>query len=255
MQVCQDLLNQYEAEGDCFQDHIITSDVVSHYELESKQQSMERQHVNSTLKKKFKMQSLVSKVMRAISCDRKGAVLLNFMEPEQTINSDHYVARWRFKVAVRPEKNTTFLLQCNNARPHISLKTIKHTVSLGCTVLPYPLYSLDLVPSDFHLIRPMKDGLCGQPFPCNGSCVIVGHLYWCRLLQPQRAGSCSPLMIMYIYWWWLCWKIVFCSWEFALSNNVIVLFVSVVVSMETSRRHYFQSKLHNKIEHTITSVW
>ena len=29
-----------------------------------------------------------------------------------------------------------------------------------------------------------------------------------------------------------CWKIVFCSWEFALSNSVIVLFVSAVVSIE-----------------------
>ena len=43
---------------------------------------------------------------------------------------------------------------------------------------------------------------------------------------------------------WLCWKIVFCSWEFALSNSVIVLFVPVVVSMEISRRHYFWNNLH-----------
>ena len=31
----------------------------------------------------------------------------------------------------------------------------------------------------------------------------------------------------------------FCSWEFALSNSVTVLFVSVAVSMEIHRRHYF----------------
>ena len=31
--------------------------------------------------------------------------------------------------------------------------------------------------------------------------------------------------------------------EFALSNSVIVLIVSVVVSMEINRRQYFQSKL------------
>jgi len=37
---------------------------------------------------------------------------------------------------------------------------------------------------------------------------------------------------------------VFCSWEFALSNSVIVLFVSVEVSMEINRRHYFQDNLH-----------
>ena len=33
----------------------------------------------------------------------------------------------------------------------------------------------------------------------------------------------------------------FCSYEFALSNSVIVFFVSIVVSMEINRRHYFRS--------------
>jgi len=32
--------------------------------------------------------------------------------------------------------------------------------------------------------------------------------------------------------------------EFALSNSVIVLIVSVVVSMEINRMHYFWSNLH-----------
>jgi len=43
MQVCQDLLNQYKAEGDIFLDCIITGDETwcHHYEPESKQQSME----------------------------------------------------------------------------------------------------------------------------------------------------------------------------------------------------------------------
>ena len=42
MYVCQDLLNQYEAEGDSFLDHIITGDEMwcHHYKPESKWQSM-----------------------------------------------------------------------------------------------------------------------------------------------------------------------------------------------------------------------
>ena len=39
----------------------------------------------------------------------------------------------------------------------------------------------------------------------------------------------------------LCWKIWFCSWEFALSNSVILLYVSVVVPMEINRKNYFWS--------------
>ena len=37
-------------------------------------------------------------------------------------------------------------------------------------------------------------------------------------------------------WYWLCWKIVLCSWEFALSS-VIVVFEVVVVSIVINRRH------------------
>ena len=53
MQVCQELLNQYEAEGDSLLDRIITGDETwcHHYELKSKQQYMEWRHVNSPSKK------------------------------------------------------------------------------------------------------------------------------------------------------------------------------------------------------------
>jgi hypothetical protein len=55
MQVCQDLLNQYKAEGDSFLDRIITGGKMwcHQYEPESKRQSMEWRHVNSPSKKKF----------------------------------------------------------------------------------------------------------------------------------------------------------------------------------------------------------
>jgi len=47
------------------------------------------------------------------------------------------------------------------------MKTMEHTANLGWTVLPHLPYSLDLVPSDFHLFGPIKDRLCGQHFPSN----------------------------------------------------------------------------------------
>ena len=49
----------------------------------------------------------------------------------------------------------------------------------------------------------------------------------------------SSLAKMHSWEWWLFWQILFCTWEFALSNSVIVLFVDVVVSMEINRRHFF----------------
>jgi len=72
-----------------------------------------------------------------------------------------------------------------------------------------------------------------------------GHFCWCRLLQAWHAGSCLLLMKTHSYWWQLRWQRVFGSWDCALSNSVIVLFLSVVVSVEINRRHYFQSNLRS----------
>lgn len=69
-----------------------------------------------------------------------------------------------------------------------------------------------------------------------------------------HAGSCSLLMKRDGWWWWLWWKIVFCIWEFALSNSVTVLFVAVVVAMEINKRCYFWCNLciHNSRQFFIT---
>jgi len=62
-----------------------------------------------------------------------------------------------------------------------------------------------------------------------------------QMFTSTARRSCSSVTKMHSYWWQLCWKIVFCSWEFALSNTVTAPFVAVVISMEINRRHYLQS--------------
>ena len=114
------------------------------------------------------------------------------------------------------------------------------------TVLPHPLYSPNLVSSDFHLFGSMKDGLSQQHFPSNTTIIAVVK-QWVTF-----AGSdfYKHSMQSLVHRWWKCranggdYNVkMFYSCEFALSNNVIVLFVSVVVSIEINRRHYFQSYL------------
>jgi len=87
----------------------------------------------------------VGKVMCTVFWDRKGVILLDFLEPGQTNNSDRYVTtltKLKARISrVRQEKKTSFLLQHDNARPHSSLKTVEH---LGRTVVPHPPYSPDL---------------------------------------------------------------------------------------------------------------
>ena len=131
--------------------------------------------MNSSSKKKFKTLLSAGKVICTVFWDRKAVIVLDFLEPGQTINSDLYVAtmtKLKAQISrVRPEKKTIFFLQHDNARPQTSLKTVEHIVNLGWTVVPHPPYSLDLAPSDFHLFGPMKDGLCGQHFPSNNAII------------------------------------------------------------------------------------
>jgi len=72
-------------------------------------------------------------------------------------------------------------------------------------------------------------------------CELGGHLHLCRFLWAWHTGSCSSLVKMHNYCGYCAEKIVFCSWEFALSNSIIVLFVSFVTAMEINKRHYFWS--------------
>lgn len=89
--ICQDSLNQYEAEGDSFLDCSITSDGTWYHKLKSKWQSVGWQRTTYASNKKFKMQPLVGKVMYIVFWDKKGLVLLGFREPRQATTSDHYI--------------------------------------------------------------------------------------------------------------------------------------------------------------------
>jgi len=114
--------------------------------------------VNSPSKKMI--QYSAGEVMSTVFWHRKWVILLDFLEPKQTLNSAGYITtltKLKAQTArVRPEEKTTFLLQHKNAGPNPSLKIVEHTVSLGWSVLPRPLYSLDLAPYVFYLFWMMN---------------------------------------------------------------------------------------------------
>jgi len=122
---------------------------------------------------------------------------------------------------------------------------MQHTASFSWLVL-HPPYSSDLAPSDFLLIRPMKDGPQRQHFPSNNA-ITAPMEQWVTSAGTDLYECYTQALIHH----WQkrianggdCWKAVFCSWGFALSNTVTVHFVFVVVSMEIHRRHYFHSNL------------
>jgi histone-lysine N-methyltransferase SETMAR len=58
----------------------------------------------------------------------------------------------------------TVLLHYDNARPHATAATIKTIQKLNFELLPHPLYSPDLAPSDYHLSSSLKKALQGRRF-------------------------------------------------------------------------------------------
>ena len=69
----------------------------------------------------------------------------------------------------RPELTTRkgVVFHQDNARPHTSLVTRRKLLELGWEVMPHPLYSPDLAPSDYHLFRPHQNHLNGKTFDSN----------------------------------------------------------------------------------------
>lgn len=72
---------------------------------------------------------------------------------------------------------------------------------------------------------------------------ITSHVPGVAMLSNQT-NNCT--LKMHSLWCWLWEKMVFGGWKLALSNSVNVFPVSVIVSIEINRSHYFQSIPHIK---------
>ena len=81
----------HQIEGDqCF-DHGTGDEMwISYTNIESKRQSMQWRHSSSPKAKKFKEASSVKKIMATIFWDRKGILLIDFLERGLTINANAY---------------------------------------------------------------------------------------------------------------------------------------------------------------------
>ncbi|KAG5320169.1 MOS1T transposase, partial [Pseudoatta argentina] len=73
--------------------------------------------------------------------------------------------------AMHPEKRPLYAQRHDkvislhdNARPHVAKPVKTYLETLKWEVLPHPLYSPDIAPSDFHLFRSMAHGLADRRF-------------------------------------------------------------------------------------------
>ncbi|GFX50826.1 mariner Mos1 transposase [Trichonephila clavipes] len=112
-----------------------------------------------------------SKVVLSIWWDQLGVVYYELLKPTETITGDRYRTQlMRLSRALkdkRPqynERHDKVILQHDNARPHVAKVVKTYLETLKWEVLPHPLYSPDLAPSDYHLFRSMAHGLDDQHF-------------------------------------------------------------------------------------------
>ena len=115
----------------------------------------------------------------------KVIVYHELLEPGQTINSTLYFQQlMRLKQAIKKrlelinKKGVVF--HHDNARPHISLVTRQKLRELGWEVLMHPPYSPDLIPSDYHLFRCLKNSLNAVKLSSKEACenpLVIFNFY------------------------------------------------------------------------------
>ena len=62
------------------------------------------------------------------------------------------------------QRHEKVILLNDNAQPHVAQVVKTYLETLKWEVLPYPLYSPDIIPFDYHLFRSMAHGLAEQHF-------------------------------------------------------------------------------------------
>jgi len=91
-QSSEQLLKFFQRDPNDFLSRLVTMDEtwLYHYDLETKQQSMEWRHSGSPCPKKFQVQKSAGKVLTSIFWDQDGILLIDYLPKDQTINDEYY---------------------------------------------------------------------------------------------------------------------------------------------------------------------
>jgi len=157
-------LQRYHDEGDEFLDKIVTGDEtwVKFANVETKEQSRQWTHTHSPNKpRKFKQSFANIKLIATVFWDRKGVLLIEFMEPGTTITSETYCETLKKLCRATENKRRRMLtsgvvLLHDNACPHTAARTRALLQKFHWDLFNHPPYSPDLALSDFHLFSRMK---------------------------------------------------------------------------------------------------
>jgi len=187
-QSSEQLLEFFRHDPNDFLSRLVTMDKIwlYHYELETKQQSMEWWHSGSPCPKKFRVQKSAGKVLASLFWDQDGIVLIDYLPEGRNINTEYYSSLLVQLKDILKEKrhgNVTkgvFFLHDNDPA-HWVLVTQK---KLGFQCLDHPPYSPDLAPLGYHLFPGLKKTIERSPFFCPTR----------KSLLPRRPGWTDNLL-------------------------------------------------------------
>ncbi|UYV65845.1 hypothetical protein LAZ67_3005620 [Cordylochernes scorpioides] len=108
------------------------------------------------------------KLMLCIWWDQLGVIYYELLQPNETITGERYQQQsmrlsraLKIKRPLYAKRHDKVIYQHDNARPHVA-KVVKETLeALQWDVLPHPLYSPDIAPSDYHMV-PFDDTWPGR---------------------------------------------------------------------------------------------
>jgi len=131
---------------------------------------MEWWHSGSPRPKKIRVKKSAEKVLALIFWDQDGILLIDYLPKGETINAESYYSSLLVQLKdILKEKRLGkvtkgILFMHENAPAHRTLATQKKLAYLGFRCLDHPPYSLDLAPSDCHLLRGLKKTIGRSPF-------------------------------------------------------------------------------------------
>jgi len=160
----EQLLEFFRRDPNDFLSRLVTMDetCLYHYDLETKQQSLEWRHSGSPRPKKFQVQKSAEDVLASIFWHQDSILLIDYLPNGQTIKAEYYSSLLvQFKDILKKKhrgkftKGASFLH--DNAPDHQALATQKKMAYLGFQCLDHLPYSSDLALLDYHLFPGLKN--------------------------------------------------------------------------------------------------
>ena len=145
-QSSQQVLEFFRRDSNDFLSRLVTMDetCLYHYDLETKQQSMEWQHCGSPPPKKFRVQKSAGKFLVSIFWDQDGILLVDYLPKGEIINAEYYSPllvqlKDTMKEKRRGKVTKGALFLHDNAPAHRALATQKKLAWASNVLITHPI--------------------------------------------------------------------------------------------------------------------